>query len=51
MERCVRTPWGAELQTQKFVGLPFVLRPNTSLNERFDILTDASVAPNEMPDF
>lgn len=51
MERCVRTPWGAELQTQKFVGLPFVLRPNTTLNERFDILTDASVAPNEMPDF
>lgn len=50
MERCVRTPWGAELQTQKFVGLPFKLRPNTTLNERFDILTDAGIAPNEMPD-
>lgn len=50
MERCVRTPWGAELQTQKFVGLPYKTRPNTTLNERLDILTDAAIGPGEMPE-
>ena len=50
MNRCVRTVWNVELQTRKYLGLPFKLEKNTTLNERFDIQVDAVPFPSEMPE-
>lgn len=49
MEQVVRTVYGAYLQTCQLMGIPFELKPSTTLNEKF--LTSASVAlsPADIP--
>lgn len=44
MEKVVRTVYGANLQTCLFHGLPLVIKPHTTLNERLNI--NANVLPN-----
>lgn len=43
-ENLTRTIYGGFLSTVKYLGIPFQLVPNTTLNERFGI--NAGVAPN-----
>lgn len=49
-EYTTRTVYGAYLQTCKQIGLPFVVAPNTTLNQKFGIfqneIPDANVYPN-----
>lgn len=44
-----RTIVGAELQTSMMMGLPYTVRPNTSLNQKLDILANQPHAPNTYP--
>lgn len=44
MESTVRTVYGAYLQTCQLTGIPFVLTPNTTLNEKF--LASSNIALN-----
>lgn len=49
MELNTRTVYSSYLQTCMLEGLPFVLKPYTTLNERFDIESGISPAPNVLP--
>jgi hypothetical protein len=44
-----RTVYGAYLQTCQLMGLPFVLKANTTLNEKLGIEATATLSANEMP--
>lgn len=50
MERIVRTVYGSYLQTVKHLGLPFVMTPKTTLNEKFDIQSGVAPTVNQYPD-
>lgn len=49
MERIVRTVYGSYLQTSSLLGLPFVLKDNTTLNEKFNIQAKVQPGPTEFP--
>jgi hypothetical protein len=44
-----RTVYGSELQTVLYTGRPFVLRPNTTLNEKLGILPSATPGAGNVP--
>lgn len=44
-----RTVYGAYLQTCQLLGLPFDLKPNTTLNEKLGIQESATLNQSEMP--
>lgn len=50
MKTITRTILGSALQTAKFQGLPHVIVPNSTLNEKFDILANDKPASNVYPD-
>lgn len=49
MERIVRTVYGAYLQTCQLLNLPVVLKPNSTLNEKFNIHTNIAIADSDRP--
>lgn len=49
METSLRTVYGAYLQTAQLLGLPVVLYPHTTLNEKFNINPTAAFADTEVP--
>lgn len=49
MQSSVRTVYGAYLQTVQLLGLPVVIKPNSTLNEKFEIHESVALAENEMP--
>ena len=44
-----RTVYGSELQTVLYTGRPFVVRPNTTLNEKLGILPGATPGAGNVP--
>lgn len=49
MEATVRTIYGAYLQTCQLLGVPFVLTPNSTLNEKFLASHDIALNSTDMP--
>lgn len=49
METYRRTVYGAALQTAQVLGLPVVIHPNTTLNEKLSINPTASLGAHEVP--
>lgn len=49
MERIVRTVYGAYLQTCQLLNLPVILKPNSTLNEKFNIHTNIAIADSDRP--
>lgn len=49
METYRRTVYGAALQTAQVLGVPPVIHPNTTLNEKFNINETATLGTNEVP--
>lgn len=45
-----RSIYGSSLQTKKLMGLPFEMVPNTTLNEKFGIMSGIAPSENQMPD-
>lgn len=45
--KITRTFYGSELQAAQFPGVPWAMRANTTLNEKFNVL--AGVAPSTLP--
>lgn len=49
MESVVRTVYGSALQTAMLLGIPYDVKENTTINERFDIEKDAILPDNVYP--
>lgn len=49
MEPTLRTIYGSALQVAQMLGVPYVIKANTTLNERFEILQDAVIADSIYP--
>jgi hypothetical protein len=49
MEKTVRTIYSSALQTAQMLGMPLVIAPNTTLNERFSVQTDAVIPDGTYP--
>lgn len=49
MERIVRTVYGAYLQTCQLLDLPVIIKPNSTLNEKFNIHTNIAIADSDRP--
>lgn len=49
MNNIVRTVYGAYLQTTQLLGLPLVIKPNSTLNEKFNIHANIGVADSDKP--
>lgn len=49
MENIVRTVTGAYLQTCQLLGVPVVIAPHTTLNEKFGIHQDVQITDTEVP--
>jgi hypothetical protein len=49
MEHIVRTIMGAYLQTTQLLGLPTVIKPNSTLNQKFNIHNEVLVADSDRP--
>jgi hypothetical protein len=49
MQSTVRTVYAAYLQTCQLLGLPIVLKPNSTLNEKFNIHSNISIADSDRP--
>lgn len=49
MEATVRTVYGAYLQTCQLMGIPFVLAPNSTLNEKFLASQNIALNSQDMP--
>lgn len=49
MESSIRTIYSAHLQTASLLNLPLVLKPNSTLNEKFGIHNTIAIAEDEMP--
>lgn len=49
MNKIIRTVYGAYLQTCQYLKLPMVLKPHTTLNEKFNIQADLSIADVDSP--
>jgi len=49
MESIVRTLWGIGLMSGKYPNLPVVIEAFTTLNEKFDIATNQTLAAGEIP--
>lgn len=49
MESVVRTVYGSALQTAMLLGVPHVIKPNSTLNERFDVEKTAIHADTVYP--
>ena len=48
-DNTTRTICGAYLQTHQLLGLPYVVTPNTTLNEKLNIADTLTLNANEMP--
>lgn len=49
MEPIVRTIHGAYLQTVQLLGLPFIVKANSTLNEKFQVHSDVNLGDTDMP--
>lgn len=49
MENIVRTVNSALLQTSQLLGLPYVVKPHTTLNEKFSIATEYTLSDTDRP--
>lgn len=49
MENVTRTIYGAKLQTNLLLGLPHVVTPNTSLNQKFNIQSNVAISTTDKP--
>ena len=49
MDKIVRTAYGAELIQRQLRKIPFLARPNTTLNQKLGILKEAAVPTGEYP--
>lgn len=49
MEHCIRTVLGAYLQTCQLLGKPVVIKPNTTLNQKFDIQPNVTISDQDHP--
>jgi hypothetical protein len=49
MEVYRRTIYGATLQTAQYFGIPALIQPFSTLNEKLGIQASATLGPNEMP--
>lgn len=49
MESSVRTIWSAHLQSASLLRLPLILKPNSTLNEKFSIHQTIAIAEDELP--
>ncbi len=48
-ENICRTVYGSALQTAKQLGLPYDVKANSTLNEKFGILSSVSLASDDIP--
>lgn len=48
MESSIRTVYSAALQTAQLLGLPLVIKPNSTLNEKFGIHQNVSIAETDV---
>ena len=49
MDSVVRTVFGAYLQTVQLLGLPMIIKPNSTLNEKFNINKDITISSEDKP--
>lgn len=49
MESSIRTVYSAALQASTLLGLPIVLKPNSTLNEKFGVNQSISLAETDVP--
>lgn len=49
MEHVVRTVLGALLQTSQLLGKPVIVKPNTTLNQKFNIQPDITISDQDHP--
>ena len=49
MESSVRSTYSAHLQTASLLGLPLIIKPHSTLNERFGIHQSIALGEDEMP--
>jgi hypothetical protein len=49
MENIVRTVYSAHLQTAQYMNLPLTIKPNSTLNEKFNIHANLTLTTNELP--
>lgn len=49
MRIITRTIYGSHLQTANLLGLPFTIEPNTTLNEKFDVLPTVTPDADDFP--
>lgn len=49
METNIRTVYGAHLQTAQLLGKPFILMPNSTLNQKFNIHNNVAPDSSELP--
>lgn len=49
MEQSIRSVWSAALQTATLLGLPVILKPNSTLNEKFNINANIALGEDERP--
>lgn len=49
MDNIVRTVYSAHLQTAQYMKLPLTIKPNSTLNEKFNIHAEALLGANELP--
>jgi len=49
MESSIRTIYSAALQTSQLLGLPVVIKPNSTLNEKFGVHQSVAIAETDKP--
>jgi len=49
MENIVRTVYSAHLQTAQYMDLPLTIKPNSTLNEKFNVHAGLTLAGGELP--
>lgn len=49
MQKITRTVLGALLQTNHYLNLPTIIKPNTTLNQKYDIQNNVTLAENDIP--
>ncbi len=49
MDNVTRTIYGSYVQTCQFNGTPYVAIPNTTLNQKFNVLPDQHISGNTLP--
>ncbi len=49
MQKITRSVLGAQLQTNHYLKLPTIIKPNTTLNQKFDIHNNIALADTDIP--